>query len=63
MVHMRCQHLHSEVVHTQRLWRAFLSTCQTRPVSSLATRSSKGKFTLTPQKYLFFKKKTKYIDI
>ncbi|KAG2209419.1 hypothetical protein INT47_008261 [Mucor saturninus] len=41
MVHMRCQHLHSEVVHTQRLWRAFLSTCQTRPVSSLATRSSK----------------------
>lgn len=51
MVHMRCQHLHSEVAHTQRLWRAFLSTCQTRQVSSLATRSSKGN---VPQVPFFF---------
>ncbi|GAA5814469.1 hypothetical protein MFLAVUS_007966 [Mucor flavus] len=43
MVHMRCQHLHSEVTQTQRLWRALLSTrqsCQTRQVTNLA-RSTK----------------------
>ncbi|KAI9354652.1 hypothetical protein BD770DRAFT_391929 [Pilaira anomala] len=43
MVHMRCQHLHSEITRTQRLWKALLltgQTCQTRQVSN-HTRSTK----------------------
>lgn len=45
MVHMRCQHLHSEFRQTQLLWRALLITrnCQTRQVSKLSTRLKKGK--------------------
>lgn len=43
MVHMRCQHLHSEVRQVQLLWRAILTTrnCQTRHVSKLSTRLKK----------------------
>lgn len=44
MVLMRCQHLHSEITRTQRLWKALLltgQTCQTRQVSN-QTRSTKG---------------------